>query len=107
MGSYLIFSKKPITKIEDFKDLNLRTFDSYLPKAMEAVGAIGIKVATSDIYESLHREVIDAALWFDMAGYALKIHEVALHVCKWDFGSIVAYGTWMNMETWNKLTPEV
>jgi len=107
MGSYMIFSKKPITKIEHFKGLKIRTFGSYLPRAMKAVGAVGVKVATSDIYESLHRGVIDAALWSDIAGFAFKIHEVAPNVCKWDVGSIVAYGSCINLKTWNTLANEI
>lgn len=56
-----VFSKKPITSIEDFKGVKIRTMqNAYHMAAFESFGAIPTSMATSEQFTALQQGTIDA-----------------------------------------------
>ena len=71
-----ILSTKEIKSLEDLKGLKVRSPSQTMNKVLEELGAIPVSMSVTDIYESLSKGVIDAA----MAGLStvneMKLHEV-------------------------------
>lgn len=107
LGPYQIFATKPVVTFEDLNGLKVRSWGPDVPKALHAAGAVGVSIFPAEMYESLHRNVVDAALWPLAHGYIQRTHEVAPHVCMWNFGAFVGRGVWINLDTWNKLSKDV
>lgn len=105
--SYQIFATKPVVKFEDFKGLKVRSYGLYVPQAIKAAGGVGVTVHPAEVYEALKRNVIQASLWPLPAGYLMRNHEVAPHVCLWEFQSCVGYNHMINMDVWNSLPADV
>jgi len=72
-----IMSKKPITSIDDFKGLKIRSF-GLEAKWYENMGATPVFMGGGEVYTGLATGVIDAARWASPAGnYNNSFHEVA------------------------------
>jgi TRAP-type C4-dicarboxylate transport system substrate-binding protein len=107
LDTYHLFAKKPLLKVEDLKGLKIRAWGADLPKAFEAVGAVGVQVGIGEVYESLQKGVLDATPFHLEGGYAFKVHEVAPDVCLWNILTGVGFGAFMNMDAWNGLPADV
>lgn len=72
----ILSAKKEIKTLEDLKGLKVRSPAPIMSKMLEAVGAVPVSMPVNDIYESLNKGVIDAA----MAGFStindMKLYEV-------------------------------
>jgi len=106
LSPYQVFSTKPLTKFEDWKGIKVRTWGAYMPDAFAAAGAVAVNVFPAEVYESLKRGVVDAAIWPLELGLIQKHYEVAPNVCLWNLGTFIGWGNWINLNSWNKLTPE-
>jgi len=98
---YNIISKKPITKIEDFKGLKIRTFGTVAPKIFQAVGAIPVNIQFHEVYEGLQRGTVDAAFTSTAAGYAYKLQEVAAYIIDINLGADPCYTSFVNLDLYN------
>ena len=96
-----IISKKPITKIEDFKGLKIRTFGTVAPKIFKAVGAIPVNIQFHEIYEGLQRGTVDAAFTSTAVAYAYKIQEVAKYIIDLPLGADPCYSSFLNLDVYN------
>lgn len=79
-SGFFIFSRKPIRKLSDFKDLRIRSHSGYDP-FFKALGAKTSDIDISEIYGALDRGIVDAAPYPlyvsdlglpEVAGYALE-----------------------------------
>lgn len=72
----ILSAKKEVKTIEDLKGMKVRSPSPLMSEMLEAVGAVPVSMPVNDIYESLNKGVIDAA----MAGLStindMKLHEV-------------------------------
>ncbi|MCM3088641.1 TRAP transporter substrate-binding protein [Bhargavaea ginsengi] len=76
-----ILSKdKPIERLEDLRGLKVRSPSTLGNEILEAVGAVPVSMPVNDIYESLNKGVIDAALAGVSTVNDLNLHEVVDHV---------------------------
>jgi TRAP-type C4-dicarboxylate transport system substrate-binding protein len=107
MGSYQLFAKKPVTTFKDLRGLKVRTYGDVLPRCVQSAKAVGVSVFPPEVYEATQKGVIDGGLYDLIGGYGQKIHEVAPNVNLWNIMSIVAWGIWVNLDTWNKLPADV
>jgi len=98
---YNIISKKPITKIEDFKGLKIRTFGTVAPKMFQALGAIPVNIQFHEVYEGLQRGTVDAAFTSTAAGYAYKLQEVAKYIIDINLGADPCYTSFVNLDVYN------
>jgi len=58
----LFFSKEPLTKTEDFKGLSVRTWGGPVSDSLAVVGCQPFVISTAEIFEALHRGMIDASI---------------------------------------------
>ena len=107
MGDYQLFAKKPVTKFQDLKGLKVRTYGDTLPRCVQSAQAVGISVFPPEVYEAMQKGVIDAGLYDLGGGYGPKIYEVAPHINMWNIMTIVAWGIWMNLDTWDSLPADI
>lgn len=68
---------KPLTKLEDFKGMKIRVAGAGYAKALESIGAVPVSMSSSEVYTSLQRGVVDAAMGVDITFRARKLNEVA------------------------------
>ena len=107
VSHYGLFSSRRVATVDDLKGLKVRTFGVYLPRAMHAVGAVGVTLHPAETYEALKRGVIDASLWDISGGYFMRNHEIAPHFCQWDIQTICGYSHVMSLKVWNSLPVDV
>lgn len=76
----IISASKPIKSLEDLKGLKVRSPSTISNQILEALGAVPVSMPVNDIYESLNKGVIDAALAGASTLNDLNLHEVSKHV---------------------------
>ncbi len=76
-------------------------------KWLESVGVTPVQGALSEAYISLETNVYEGWIALPRSWYSLKLHEAAPYFKQVNFGSIVWSGLTINLDTWNKLPPEV
>ena len=103
-SGFYIFSKQPIRKLEDFKNVKIRSHSGYDP-LFKKVGAIPIGMNISEIYGALERGVVAAAPYpifvYDM-GLA-EVTKFALADAFWPSHTTFIY---VNLKKFNGLTPK-
>ena len=101
---FAIFTKKPVTSPAGFKGMKMRSTPTYLPLG-EALGATMIQVPYPEVYNALERGVVDGYFSPVVGTLANKLYEQICCMLKPFFWTV---RTWLyvNMDTWNKLTPE-
>jgi TRAP-type C4-dicarboxylate transport system substrate-binding protein len=107
LPSYHLWAKKPVVKFEDLSGLKLRSFGVHLPHIYKAAGAVGVTVLHPEIYEPLERGVIDGGMLPSPLADGVRLQNIIKHVSLWDLGSIAAYGVFINLDKWNRLSPDV
>lgn len=99
-------SVKPVTCLEDLKDMRIRVQESDLAVDMvEALGATAIPIAYGDVYASLERQVVDGAENKWPSYEAMRHYEVAKYYTV-DEHSRVPEMQICSAYTWQKLSPE-
>ena len=103
---YVIVSKKPIRKLEDFKGLKL-----YAPGAvarwLEGTGAVGINAGLPIQYNGIKTGVADGSIVPGTAVLPFKLHEVAPYIIQANIGGSMPGALTMNLNTWKKLPKEL
>jgi TRAP-type transport system periplasmic protein len=75
----LLVSKRPVKTLDDFKGLKIRTLGGPPIEMAKALGAVPTLIPMPDVYQSLDKGVIDAALAPWEAVHAFRLYEVAKH----------------------------
>ena len=107
LTQYRIISKKPIRTLSDFKGLKVRTFGAVNPIMFKALGAVPVTMVPHEAYEALKHGTIDAVFFPWAAAYAFKFHEVARYISNANFGAIVGYMTFINLDMWRSWPREL
>ena len=104
----LIFgSRKPWKAFDSFSGKKVRTFPG-LEKPLSKLGAIPVAISWGEIYVSLERGVVDAytgTMW-DLAALG-RLYEQAPYILDLGVGTYGMGGTFMNLDTWNKLPQDI
>ncbi|MGE0417364.1 MAG: C4-dicarboxylate TRAP transporter substrate-binding protein, partial [Acetobacteraceae bacterium] len=104
---YVIIAKGDLNGPEKIKGAKLRAGGSLWDRFAKAVGAIGVNIPTSEMYEGLSRGILNGALY---AVGGLKTHglgDVATQVIMLKTGSFRAAALFsFNQQRWSKLTPD-
>lgn len=96
-------SRKPITKLEDFSGLKVRSF-GIIAEIWKHYGASIVTVPGEEIYTALATGVVDAANWGSPYGFAqLKLQEVAKYYLGPPLIWSDAEDTFMNKAAWDSL----
>lgn len=88
---------------DDLKGLRVRTPSQWGSKILEALGATPVSMPMSDVYESLERGVIDAAMVPLETLHNWSFHEIAKYVTVGNF-SPTPFFVVMNTDTYNSLS---
>jgi TRAP-type transport system periplasmic protein len=103
-SGFYIFSKMPIRKLEDFKNVKIRSHSGYDP-LFKKVGAVPIGMAISEIYGALERGVVAAAP-YPIFVYDMGVQEVTKFALGDAFWPSHTTFTYVNLKKFNSLTPK-
>ena len=95
LDSYHIWTKFPVTRIEDLQGKKLSAPG---PSAnwVKGTGAVAVAGSLNSYYEDIKSGVSDGALVFATGAWGAKLHEVAPYITKVNFGAMFAGGLAMN-----------
>lgn len=104
---YVLVANTELNSAEKIKGKKLRAGGSLWDRFASFVGGTGVNVPSAEIYESLSRGIIDAAIY---AVGGLKSHglaDVASNVVLLNLGSFRAGSLYsFNKDTWKEMTPD-
>jgi len=105
-GSGLLYSRKPVIKVEDWTGLKVRTpVGIVYEEALKLLGASGIQMGASELTTALQQGMVDAVYSAMDTSLGTKWHEII------KYGTIYPY-QWQafalgNLNRWNSLESEV
>jgi TRAP-type C4-dicarboxylate transport system substrate-binding protein len=103
-SGFYIFSKQPIRKLADFKNVKIRSHSGYDP-LFKKVGAVPIGMAISEIYGALERGVVSAAP-YPIFVHDMGLQEVVKYVLGDPFWPSHTTFIYVNLKKFNSLTPK-
>jgi TRAP-type C4-dicarboxylate transport system substrate-binding protein len=103
---YHLFTKKPITKLEDLQGLKILGAASAAPW-LEGTGATLVATGLPAQYSQLQTGVGDGSLLIATGAWPLKIPEVAPYVTVIDTGPLTFGGFGVNKDKWESLPEDV
>jgi TRAP-type C4-dicarboxylate transport system substrate-binding protein len=106
LDSYHIWTKFPVTRIEDLQGKKLSA-PGPAANWVKGTGAVAVAGTLNSYYEDIKSGVSDGTVVFATGAWAAKVHEVAPYVTKVNFGSQFAGGIAFNKARFDKLPPEV
>ena len=107
LDSYQIFSKEPVTKLEDLNGLKIAGAGYNLLYLEGLDDAAGVRGGLPNFYNMLQTGVVEAAMLWPEAAMTFKINEVAPHMLKVDLGAVNSKTVTVNKQVWEKLPDEV
>ena len=97
---------KPIKSMADFKGLRLKTTGEF-GQIASAIGALGQTIPMADTYVALQKNTIDGAFVPAETLQSFKFGEVVKYITFLNMAVGPTPHRAMNMETWNKLPPDI
>ncbi len=106
-GSMSGISKKPISRMEDLKNMRVRAQGEYIALFLRALGAAPVVTGSSEVYLMLQRGTIDAA-WSGPSTFVdRKWYEVAKYYLNTDTDVSSTFLLGFNLDFWKKLPPDL
>jgi TRAP-type C4-dicarboxylate transport system substrate-binding protein len=105
-GLLALWSKKKVTKIEDFKGMKVGVPGRGWKKVLEAWGATPVSISVGEIYMALDRGTVDAMIFTITGGSGMRFQEVSAYVSKLKAQSVLSVVV-MNKNTWNRLPNDI
>jgi TRAP-type C4-dicarboxylate transport system substrate-binding protein len=102
----VFFSKKPLRKLQDFKDLKTRVHSVVLSHLVAGLGGQPLTIAFAELYTSLERGTLDAAITGTKPGADVKLFEVSKYLVG-PIGLRPHVGVAINKTVWNKLPGDI
>jgi TRAP-type C4-dicarboxylate transport system substrate-binding protein len=105
-GAYNLFSKKPITKLEDMKGLKIRSAGGTSSKILKALGAVPVNVPAPEAYNAFQRGIVDAVCFYDTGAVSYRVHELTKYLTELKLDTPA--NSWaFNRKTFDNLPPEI
>ncbi|MGE0563297.1 MAG: C4-dicarboxylate TRAP transporter substrate-binding protein [Pseudolabrys sp.] len=106
IDNYGIFTKAPVTKMEDLKGMKLNAAgaNALYVKPLGAVGVLGSLVT---YYNQVKTGATDGVIIWPEAAITFKFAELTQHYFETDFGTGVNKSVTINKDVWNSLPPDV
>jgi TRAP-type C4-dicarboxylate transport system substrate-binding protein len=102
----IIFKKKPVTKLEDFKGLMIRSQTPLTNDLLAALGATPVAIGSGEVYMSLDRGVVDGALSAPGFMAIAKWNEVAKYFLDQPlYSGMLFYG--VNKKVWDSFPDDI
>jgi TRAP-type C4-dicarboxylate transport system substrate-binding protein len=102
----VFFSKKPIRKLQDFKDLKTRVHSVVLSHLVAGLGGQPLTIAFAEVYTALERGTLDAAITGTKPGADVKLYEVSKYLVG-PIGLRPHVGIAINKAAWNRLPKDL
>lgn len=102
----VFWSKKPITKVKDFKGLKVRSWGAAGVRMIQAFDATPVAIPWAETYPAAQRGVVDVVTAGLGGGFTTKIHEVVPVVNDWYFGEGVLTFL-VNKDAFNQLPKDL
>lgn len=106
VDSVQLFTKKPIRSIDELKGVKVGASGT-LSLWASGIGMVPVQGDFSTHYNNLKTGIYDSLLAFVTGSYPIKVHEVAPHMNKLDFGATSIGAITINLDTWKRMPPEV
>ncbi|MCC8180882.1 MAG: TRAP transporter substrate-binding protein [Planctomycetes bacterium] len=104
-GPQVFYSNAPLKEVEDLKGLKVRSFTPSMAAFIQYFGGTPVTLSFSEVYPSLQRGVIDAAITSPSSGNSGKWPEVSKYFYPLSLSGSVQ-GHFVNLDYWNKFSPE-
>ncbi len=104
-GPQVLFCKPQIAKLSDLTGHKVRVYDQNLANFVAKVGGTPVPIGFSEVHQSLARGVVDCAITGPSSANSAGWPEVTTHMLPVAF-QMALNGYGINLNTWNKLTPE-
>mgnify|MGYP005846863545 CR=1 FL=1 len=106
LDAYHLWTKFPVTKYEDLAG---KKISAPGPAAnwIRNTGAVAVAGNLNSYYEDIKSGVSDGVIVFTTGAWGAKLHEVAPHITKVNFGAMFAGGIAVNKSRFDRLPPEV
>jgi TRAP-type C4-dicarboxylate transport system substrate-binding protein len=104
--SYDLYTKKPITRIEDLQGLKLSVAGP-LANWLRGTGANAVDGALTTFYTDIQTGVSDGTVALALGVLPAKLYEVAPYITRVNLGVVYSGGVAINRDTWDGLPEEV
>lgn len=104
-GPQVLFCEPEITKLGDLTGKKVRVYDQNLANFVSSVGGVPVPIGFADVQQSLARGVVDCAITGPSSANSAGWPEVTSYMLPVAF-QLALNGYGMNLDSWNKLTPE-
>ena len=105
--NYHMSSIKPIRTLADFSGLKIRATGPINPVILKAAGAVPVGFTHNELYDALMKGTVDGSLTDYDLMFRFKEAEITPYVTRLSIGANPMLSTAINMNAWNKLSPEV
>lgn len=104
-GPQVFYCNKEIKSLADLKGLKVRSFTPSMSAMLESLGATPVTLQFSEVYPALQRGVASCGVTSPTSGNTGNWPEVTTHLLPLSVSGSVQ-GHFINMDTWNKFSPE-
>lgn len=104
-GPQVFYCNKPIKSVDDIKGLKVRSFTPSMAALIQNLGGTPVTLQFSEVYPALQRGVADCGVTSPTSGNSGKWGEVTSYFMPLSVSGSVQ-GHFMNLDYWNKFTPE-
>ncbi|MFZ7093073.1 TRAP transporter substrate-binding protein [Primorskyibacter sp. 2E233] len=104
-GPQVLFCEPEIGSLADLKGLKVRVYDQNLAEFVSLVGGTPVPIGFPEVQQSLARGVVDCAITGPSSANSAGWPEVTSYTLPIAF-QLAMNGYGINLDTWNKLTPE-
>ncbi|MDK3075001.1 TRAP transporter substrate-binding protein [Sedimentitalea sp. JM2-8] len=104
-GPQVLFCEPEIGQLADLKGKKVRVYDQNLANFVSSVGGTPVPIGFPDVHQSLARGVVDCAITGPSSANSAGWPEVTNYMLPVAF-QLALNGYGMNLDAWNKLTPE-
>ena len=104
-GPQVFYCNKPIKSVDDIKGLKVRSFTPSMAALIQHLGGTPVTLQFSEVYPALQRGVADCGVTSPTSGNTGKWPEVTSFFLPLSVSGSVQ-GHFMNLDYWNKFSPE-
>lgn len=105
-GVYNLFTKKPVSRLEDMKGMKIRAAGGTPSKIVKALGGVPVAVPAPEAYNAFQRGVVDGVAFYDTGAIAYRVHELTTHLTETKMNNPA--NAWaFNRKTWDSLPTSV
>ena len=102
-----IWSKKPLRKVEDFKNLKLRTSSRIQAQTIEALGGTSVTTGKESMWVVLERGTVDAVISTPVSGWIAGYGRNVPYMAVWPLCSMFQVWVVVNKDKWNTIPKDL